>query len=88
MVHPDDLKRVEWEISEQVNHSERNMDFICYRIIAKDGTVRWIDDCGHLEDTDSGEDAKLFYVFISDITDSITEARKNKIERLNRNFNS
>lgn len=87
MVHPEDLKRVEWEISEQVSSSERNLDFICYRIIAKDGTIRWVDDCGHLEDTDSGEDAKLFYVFISDITNSIEEARMKRIMQKNKNFN-
>lgn len=88
MVHPDDLKRVEWEISQQVNSSERNLDFICYRIITKDGNIRWIDDAGHLEDTDSGEDAKLFYVFVTDITDTIDEARINRILKKNEKFNN
>ena len=87
MVHPEDLNRVEWEINQQVDASERNMDFITYRIIAKDGTVRWIEDCGHLVDSDSGEDTKLFYVFISDVTDTLSEERKSRMERLNQEFN-
>lgn len=87
MVHPEDLKRVEWEIQQQVQHSERNLDFIMYRIVRKDGEIRWIDDCGHLEDTDSGDDAKLFYVFISDVTDTITEEKKAKLLDLNKYYN-
>lgn len=87
IVHPEDLNRVEWEIHEQVKHSETNMDFIRYRIIRKDGEERWIDDCGHLEDVDSVEDEKLFYVFISDITDSITEVQKNRLITQSKHFN-
>ncbi len=86
LVHPEDLNRVEWEIREQIKHSEKNMDYIRYRIIRKDGEVRWIDDCGHLEDSNSGEDTKLFYVFISDITDSITEVQKNKLVMQSKQF--
>jgi PAS domain S-box-containing protein len=87
MVHPDDLKRVEFEINEQIKHSDRKMDFICYRIITKKGNIRWIEDCGHLEDTDSAEDTKLFYVFLSDITDSMPEERIRRIDRLNEMYN-
>ncbi|MGN1157216.1 MAG: EAL domain-containing protein [Agathobacter sp.] len=87
MVYPEDLKRVQWEINEQIQHSDKRMDFICYRIITKDGQERWVEDCGHLENTNSEKDEKLFYVFISDITDTISESRKNMIQRKNRNFN-
>ena len=87
IVHPDDLKRVEWEISEQVKHSDTNMDFIRYRIIRKDGEIRWIDDCGHLEDVENGGTEKLFYVFVSDITDSMTEAQKQKLIMQSKHFN-
>ena len=87
IVHPDDLKRVEWEISEQVKHSDTNMDFIRYRIIRKDGEIRWIDDCGHLEDVENGGTEKLFYVFVSDITDSMTETQKQKLIAQSKHFN-
>ena len=85
MVHPEDLERVESEIAEQIRHSEENMDYAQYRIIRKDGEVRWVDDWGHLEGI-ADPDGKLFYVFISDITDTITEQQINKIMDANKNF--
>ncbi|MBO5336624.1 MAG: EAL domain-containing protein [Lachnospiraceae bacterium] len=88
MVHPEDLSRIQWEIKEQVKHSDTNMDFIYYRIVAKDGTVRWVDDCGHLEDSDSGEDSRLFYVFITDVTEKLSGAEKEKLIRLNQHYNN
>lgn len=85
MVHPDDLNRVQWEIHEQIKHSDKKMDYIRYRIIRKDGQIRWIDDCGHLED--AGRNNKLFYVFISDITETISEQEKNKLIVLSAHHN-
>lgn len=86
MVHPEDLPRIEWEIKDQIRHSEHNTDFIQYRIIRKDGEIRWLDDCGHLELASTGAGGALFYVFISDITDSITEAEKNKLINMNKYY--
>lgn len=86
MVHPEDVGRVEWEIAEQIKGSEGRMDYIRYRIRRKDGAIRWLDDCGHLEDTDSSEDAKLFYVFISDITDTISEQEQERLIHRNRYY--
>lgn len=88
MVHPEDLSRVQWEIKEQIKHSDSKMDFTYYRIIRKDGSVRWVDDCGHLEDSDSSEDTRLFYVFISDVTERLTDAEKERLIRLNQNYNT
>lgn len=86
MVHPEDYNRIKWEINDQIEQSDDNMDFIQYRIIRKDGSVRWIDDCGHLEDSNSGSDNPLFYVFISDITDSMDEQKKEKLLNINRHY--
>lgn len=79
IVHPEDLERVEWEIENQIRNSEGNMDYVQYRIIRKDGQIRWVDDCGHLENSKWGEEHRLFYVFIKDITDSITDVQKEKL---------
>ena len=87
VVHPEDLNRVQWEIHEQVKHSDTNMDYIRYRITRKDGEVRWIDDCGHLEEGENGGMDKLFYVFVSDITDSMTEVQKQKLLTQSKRFN-
>jgi PAS domain S-box-containing protein len=87
MVHPDDYKRISSEISEQIKHSDNKMDYIHYRIVRKDGTVRWIDDCGHLEVSTVGEGSKLFYVFIRDITDEMTAQQKSRLLALNEHYN-
>lgn len=83
MVHPEDLDRVQREIHHQVKQTDMHMDFIRYRIVTKDGMIRWIDDCGHLEENGSGDDNRLFYVFISDITDTITEEEMERLLLLN-----
>lgn len=86
MVHPEDLERIKWEIKDQIAHSSRNMDYIQYRIIRKDGEVRWVDDYGHLDNTSISAGGGLFYVFISDITDTITEKQKNKLLSRNKYY--
>lgn len=68
MVHPDDVERVEQEIADQIRSSDQQMDYTEYRIIRKDGTIRYLKDWGHLEDTE--ENNKLFYVIIKDVTDN------------------
>ncbi len=87
IVHPDDLNRVEWEIQNQIQHSEEKLDYVQYRIIRKDGSIRWVDDYGHLESSKWGEEHLLFYVFVKDITDTITPAQKEKLIRSNRFHN-
>ena len=86
MIHPEDVKRVEREIKQQVKQTDKKLDFIRYRIVTKNGAIRWIDDCGHL-DSDSQADSQLFYVFISDITETITEEEKERLIRLSKRYN-
>lgn len=83
IVHPDDLKRVEWEIRHQIQRSEGKLDYVQYRIIRKDGQIRWVDDYGHLESSKWGEENRLFYVFLKDITDTIPSAQKEKLLHAN-----
>lgn len=87
MVHPEDLERVEYEIKDQIRNSEKKMDYIRYRIIRKDGEVRWVDDCGHLEESTLEDGTKIFYVFLRDITDEITEMQKVRLLKLNELYN-
>lgn len=72
MVHPDDYERVSASITDQVKRSRSDLDFVEYRIVRKDGEVRWIDDYGHCVEYDSQN--SLYYVFISDITDKYEKA--------------
>ena len=87
LVHPEDVYRVEWEIVEQQKSSEKNLDFIRYRIIRKDGEVRWVEDVGYLETSNDTDIPEMFYVFISDITDKLSDAQKNKLILESQNFN-
>lgn len=86
-VHPEDLKRIEWEINSQIEETDRKMDYIRYRVIQKDGSIRWVDDVGHLETSEYINGPKVFYVFISDITDSITEAEKTMLIAASKRYN-
>lgn len=87
IVHPEDLNRVEWEIEHQIQNSDQNLDYVQYRIIRKDGQILWVDDYGHLENSKWGEEHRLFYVFVKDITDSITSVQKDKLLKANQFYN-
>ena len=68
MVHPDDFHLTQDIIDTQIDSEEGDsFDHVEYRIIRKDGEVRWVDDYGHFGY--SPEYGDLYYVFISDITD-------------------
>ncbi|MBR2802832.1 MAG: response regulator [Erysipelotrichaceae bacterium] len=67
MLHPDDYQAISESINEQIDHSEDNMDYVVYRIIRRDGSVRWVDDYGHYTETEAH--GGIYYVFISDITE-------------------
>ncbi|MBR0368486.1 MAG: EAL domain-containing protein [Clostridia bacterium] len=92
MVHPDDYTRISASITDQVAHSQEDLDFVEYRIVRKDGRIRWIDDYGHYVEYDDNK--SLYYVFISDITDKYEQAESDKalrsavIEALTRPYDS
>ena len=68
LVHPEDYDAVQASIEAQIADPEsQNLDYVEYRILRKDGTVRWVDDHGHLAHLPGYGD--VFYVFIGDITD-------------------
>ena len=67
MVHPEDYEKTSTSISEQIEQSEDHMDYCEYRIIRKDGEIRWVDDYGHYTETDAY--GGIYYVFLSDITE-------------------
>ena len=46
MIHPDDYAQVSSSIVEQIEGSKNDLDYVEYRIIRKDGEVRWLDDLG------------------------------------------
>ena len=69
MIHPEDYDEVEASIWEQCAAGDDSMDHVEFRIIRKDGSVRWVDDYGHYTQTEAY--GGIFYVFISDITEKL-----------------
>ncbi len=67
MLHPDDYAAVSDSVNDQIRMSSEHMDHVEYRIIRKDGAVRWVDDYGHYTETDNY--GGIYYVFIADITE-------------------
>jgi len=77
MIHPEDVEAAEQSIRRQIFLCDNTLDHLKYRIIRKDGTIRWVEDYGHFVHTDLYGD--LFYVFVQDTTEkhlrAIAEAR-------------
>ena len=86
MIYPEDYAQIADTILRPEVQSEEQLKHLEYRIVRKDGEIRWIDDCGHLENESIGAGGGLFYVFISDITDSITEQQKERLINLNKYY--
>lgn len=80
IVHPEDLEAVEKSIWQQIADSSYDLDYVEYRIITKDGAIRWIDDYGHFIHGETVGD--VFYVFAGDATEKkgrlMEEKRQNE----------
>ena len=67
-IHPEDHDRVQNSIHEQIADSDnKNMDTVSYRIIRRDGSIRWVSDYGHYARYPGAGPA--YFVFIWDITE-------------------
>ena len=67
MLYPEDYQAISDSINAQIAASDDNLDYMEYRIVRKDGAVRWVDDYGHFTQTKAY--GGIYYVFISDITE-------------------
>ncbi len=74
IVYHEDLDEVELSIKEQVAASQYDLDYVEYRIVRKDGQIRWVEDYGHFIHLDSAGD--IFYVFITDATEKREQIRR------------
>ncbi len=78
MVHPEDRDKCELSINIQVAGNAERLDNLVYRIVRKDGEVRWVIDYGkfvHSEDY-----GNIYYVFIDDITKQHMLQEKTSLE--------
>ncbi len=72
LIHPDDREETLRSIDRQIASRSDDMDYVEYRIIRRDGTVRWIEDYGHFVHTERYGD--IFYVFLEDATEKHLKA--------------
>ena len=79
MVHPDDYQDLSAAIARQIGSSEDKMNYAEYRIIRRDGEVRWVDDHGHFARTK--EYGGVHVVFISDITEKKAQREEDAATR-------
>jgi len=92
MLYPEDYDTVSGSIAEQIDASDDGMDYVEYRIVRKDGSLRWVDDYGHYTMTKTY--GGVYYVFISDITEKRekqekgAKAREAVIEALTNSYNT
>ena len=61
IVSPDELDAVEESIAQQIKDNHREMDFVKYHIVHKDGSKLPVVDYGHLAHQDNKD---IFYVFL------------------------
>ncbi|MCI9305569.1 MAG: response regulator [Lachnospiraceae bacterium] len=80
LVHPDDLESVECSIREQIRNSQYDLDYVEYRIIRKDGQIRWVEDYGHFLHSQFAGD--IFYVFVADATEKREMQSEEELRRL------
>ena len=81
IVYPEDLDEVEQSIKEQISASQYDLDYVEYRIIRKDGSLRWIEDYGHYIYSEFA--GGIFYVFIGDATEKKKKHLEEKATTLN-----
>ncbi len=92
MVYSEDYDAISDDINKQIAKSDDNLDYVEYRIMRKDGALRWVDDYGHYTETKAY--GGIYYVFISDITEkkeqltSDLEIRKAVIEALSETYST
>ena len=68
IVHPDDFDSTQDSIDEQIeDETNDNIDYVKYRILRKDGGVRWVEDYGrYVILPDYGD---VYFVFLTDVTE-------------------
>ncbi|MBR4471911.1 MAG: response regulator [Erysipelotrichaceae bacterium] len=91
MVHPEDYDKIQASIDMQIDDpNNKSLDYVEYRIIRKDGKIRWVDDYGHFANLPGYGD--VYYVFIGDITEKHimmeeSQKRASAYEGMIRHFN-
>ncbi len=65
MVHPEDYNKIQNQIQAQTIFGEKKHDYVRYRIVTRNGIIRYVEDFGHLLHRDDGK--SYYYVYIVDV---------------------
>ena len=77
IVHPDDLAITEETIKrQQAGNNSQHLDFVDYRIITKKGTIKTIEDIGHLVHNEKHGD--IYFVSLYDIATKKSVSEESK----------
>ena len=79
MVHPEDQTAIFSTVEKRAKGYMQDTDYLEYRIIRKDGEVRWVDEYNYFVHSELHED--VFYVFLSDTTEARQRAEAEKVLR-------
>lgn len=77
-IHPNDIETVSAEAKRQIK--ENDFFTVKYRILCKDGSVKWVVDRGKLS-VDNSDGRKLWYILIQDVTEQELMDKKLEEER-------
>ena len=79
MIYSEDREEVLKSITQQINEGGENLDYVEYRILTKNGNLRYAEDYGHFIKTKVGD---MYYVFITDSTEKIAKRQQEHMQRL------
>ena len=79
MVHPEDRNAIFSTVRKREQGYFQETDYLEYRIIRKDGQIRWVDEYNYFVHSELHKD--MYYVFLSDTTEARQRAESEKILR-------
>ena len=79
MVHPEDQAAIFSTVEKRAKGYLQETDYLEYRIIRKDGEVRWVDEYNYFVHSELHED--VYYVFLSDTTEARQRAEAERVLR-------
>ena len=79
MVHPEDQSVIFSTVRKRKEGYLQETDYLEYRIVRKDGQVRWVDEYNYFVHSELHKD--MYYVFVSDTTEARQLAEAEKVQR-------
>ena len=79
MIYFEDYDNVVKSIDQQISADNDYLDYVEYRILTKNGNLKYVEDYGHFLKTNAGD---IYYVFITDATAKTARRQKEGLQRM------